>query len=309
MDQYKKIDIKCPSGYDEIISSILNDEGIEYIEIIDYKDVLDFKKDKPYWVVIDDNDFSYSKDVILKAYYDLDKDINLSKIKDKLDNLSKENNIIIEISQPETIENHDWANEWKKYYRPVEIKDIVIRPSWLDYENPDKMIVDINPGLAFGTGLHETTSLCIDHLQDIDLKGKKVLDIGCGSGILSIVSSKLGASKVLGSDIDPLAVEATRANASLNKVENIEVIESSLLDKINGKYDIVIANILLNVLEKLIVDLDKVLDKDGLFISSGLLVTQRARIENFLIDKGFELIDVVEKGEWISVISRKKDNV
>lgn len=309
MDKYNKLTITCPSGYDEIVSSILNDEKIEYIQIDDYNDLVEFKKNQPYWVVVDDDDFSYHQDIIMTAFYDADQDINLESIKDKLALISDKNNIDIKISDPELIENHDWANEWKKYYEPVEIGDVVIRPSWLDYENPDKVIVDINPGLAFGTGLHETTSLCVEHLQQLDLEGKKVLDIGCGSGILSIISSKLGASGITASDIDPLAVEAGISNCEINEVDNVEVIESSLIDKIGGKYDLVIANILLNVLKELIPQLDRVLFDESLFICSGILSDQKDEIEKCLSDNGFEVVDVMEKGEWISVISRKRQDV
>ena len=161
--------------------------------------------------------------------------------------------------------------------------------------------------MAFGTGLHETTNLCIEQLQQLQLDNKSVLDIGCGSGILSVASSKLGAKEVFATDIDPLAVEATLDNAELNKISNINAVEGSLLDKVDKKYDVVIANILLNVLDILIPDLPKALEKDGIFICSGLINSQRDKIVNILEKNNLEIVEISEKGEWISVISRFKN--
>ena len=283
MEKWLSFDIKCPKGYDEIISSILYDLGIENLQIDDYQDVLDFKKDQPYWVVIDDEDFTPHDNIIIKAFYEDDK-VNY-----------------------EEIEDIDWANEWKKYYEPFYIGNILIKPSWIEIDETDHTVLEINPGMAFGTGLHETTNLCIEQLQQLQLDSKSVLDIGCGSGILSVASSKLGAKEVFATDIDPLAVEATLENAELNKISNIKAVEGSLLDKVDKKYDVVIANILLNVLDILIPDLPKALEKNGIFICSGLINSQRDNIVNILEKNNLEIVEVSEKGEWISVISRFKN--
>ena len=283
MEKWLSFDIKCPKGHDEIISSILYDLGIENLQIDDYQDVLDFKKDQPYWVVIDDEDFTPHDNVIIKAFYEDDK-VNY-----------------------EEIEDMDWANEWKKYYEPFYIGNILIKPSWIEIDETYHTVLEINPGMAFGTGLHETTNLCIEQLQQLQLDNKSVLDIGCGSGILSVASSKLGAKEVFATDIDPLAVEATLDNAQLNKISNIKVVEGSLLDKVDKKYDVVIANILLNVLDILIPDLSKALEKDGIFICSGLINSQRDKIVNILEKNNLEIVEISEKGEWISVISRFKN--
>ena len=205
------------------------------------------------------------------------------------------------------IEDMDWANEWKKYYEPFYIGNILIKPSWIDIDESDHKVVEINPGMAFGTGLHETTNLCIEQLQELNLIDKIVLDIGCGSGILSVVSSKLGAKEVFATDIDPLAIEATLENANLNKISNINAVKGSLLDNVDKKYDVVVANILLNVLDILIPDLPKALKKDGVFICSGLINSQKDNIVNTLEKNNLEIVEVSEKGEWISIISRFKN--
>lgn len=306
MEKWLSFDIKCPKGYDEIISSILYDLGIENLQIDDYQDVLDFKKNQPYWVVIDDEDFVAHDNVIIKAFYEDDK-VNYDEIEAQIKEFSINNNIDIQISKNKEIEDMDWANEWKKYYEPFYIGNILIKPSWIDIDESDHTVVEINPGMAFGTGLHETTNLCIEQLQELNLIDKIVLDIGCGSGILSVVSSKLGAKEVFATDIDPLAIEATLENANLNKISNINAVKGSLLDNVDKKYDVVVANILLNVLDILIPDLPKALKKDGVFICSGLINSQKDNIVNTLEKNNLEIVEVSEKGEWISIISRFKN--
>lgn len=306
MEKWLSFDIKCPKGYDEIISSILYDLGIENLQIDDYQDVLDFKKNQPYWVVIDDEDFVAHDNVIIKAFYEDDK-VNYDEIEAQIKEFSTNNNIDIQISKNKEIEDMDWANEWKKYYEPFYIGNILIKPSWIDIDESDHTVVEINPGMAFGTGLHETTNLCIEQLQELNLIDKIVLDIGCGSGILSVVSSKLGAKEVFATDIDPLAIEATLENANLNKISNINAVKGSLLDNVDKKYDVVVANILLNVLDILIPDLPKALKKDGVFICSGLINSQKDNIVNTLEKNDLEIVEIFEKGEWISIISRFKN--
>lgn len=306
MEKWLSFDIKCPKGYDEIISSILYDLGIENLQIDDYQDVLDFKKNQPYWVVIDDEEFTPHDNVIIKAFYEDDK-VNYDEIEAQIKEFSINNNIGIQISKNKEIEDMDWANEWKKYYEPFYIGNILIKPSWIDIDESDHTVVEINPGMAFGTGLHETTNLCIEQLQELNLIDKIVLDIGCGSGILSVVSSKLGAKEVFATDIDTLAIEATLENANLNKISNINAVQGSLLDKVDKKYDVVIANILLNVLDILIPDLPKALKKDGVFICSGLINSQKDNIVNTLEKNNLEIVEISEKGEWISIISRFKN--
>ncbi len=306
MEKWLSFDIKCPKGYDEIISSILYDLGIENLQIDDYQDVIDFKKNQPYWVVIDDEDFVAHDNVIIKAFYEDDK-VNYDEIEAQIKEFSTNNNIDIQISKNKEIEDMDWANEWKKYYEPFYIGNILIKPSWIDIDESDHTVVEINPGMAFGTGLHETTNLCIEQLQELNLIDKIVLDIGCGSGILSVVSSKLGAKEVFATDIDPLAIEATLENANLNKISNINAVKGSLLDNVDKKYDVVVANILLNVLDILIPDLPKALKKDGVFICSGLINSQKDNIVNTLEKNDLEIVEISEKGEWISIISRFKN--
>ena len=306
MEKWLSFDIKCPKGYDEIISSILYDLGIENLQIDDYQDVLDFKKNQPYWVVIDDEDFVAHDNVIIKAFYEDDK-VKYDEIEAQIKEFSTNNNIDIQISGGKEIEDMDWANEWKKYYEPFYIGNILIKPSWIDIDESDHTVVEINPGMAFGTGLHETTNLCIEQLQELNLIDKIVLDIGCGSGILSVVSSKLGAKEVFATDIDPLAIEATLENANLNKISNINAVKGSLLDNVDKKYDVVVANILLNVLDILIPDLPKALKKDGVFICSGLINSQKDNIVNTLEKNDLEIVEISEKGEWISIISRFKN--
>ena len=227
-------------------------------------------------------------------------------------------------------EDKDWMNNWKQFFHPVRLyDDIVIKPTWetLEEQKPGDMVIEIDPGIAFGTGSHETTRLCIGQLKKYLKPGDTVFDVGCGSGILSIISAKLGAGFVHGMDIDEIAVRASEENAKLNcmKPEQIQFSCGNLLaDNYIGKgttfeldrsviketqhleadrqYDIVVANILADVIVPLCSVIQPFLKKDGYFITSGILESKEEDVKRAMLENGFTVIDVVHMNDWVSVI-------
>ncbi len=222
-------------------------------------------------------------------------------------NLSKGNR---DIKLTEIFEE-DWAESWKKYYKPIKISEkIVIKPTWEEYQLKDKeTIIEIDPGMAFGTGTHETTIMCIKALEKILERtiGNVVIDIGCGSGILSIVSAKLGASKVIGIDIDSAAVKVATENIKLNRVEEkVKIIKGNLLNGITEKGDIIIANITSDVINNIIPMVSANLKVNGILILSGIIKERSCEIKEAAVRNDFTILEEHEEGEWVTMICNVK---
>lgn len=210
-----------------------------------------------------------------------------------------------------SVKEEDWATAWQAFYKPTKIGDrVVIVPIWEDYKPSDQeVIVKMDPGMAFGTGTHETTQLCTRALDKYIKDSECVYDIGCGSGILSIIAAKLGAAKVVGVDVDPVAVDAALADVKLNDLQNkVEIKEGDLLDVIpkGQQADLVVSNILAEVIIRLIESIRMYLKEDGLFISSGIIEKYVDDVKDSLIAHGFEILEVDNQGEWYAVVAKKK---
>lgn len=279
--------------------NMFNEIGINQVEVIDYfsENELDYNAN-----------FSSKNDVWSIIGYVVDNRFANTKLNIIFNNLKEfmesENEFIYEIFTAKC-NDEDWQDEWKKYFHTVNITDnIVIKPSWDEYEPSDnEIVVEIDPGLAFGTGTHETTSLCVEFLEKYAQNKKKLLDIGCGSGILMLIGKKLGVEKVVGIDIDEKVNDVVLENFSKNGInENFQVIIGNLVDDVNEKYDLVVSNILVDVLEKLLEDIEKILEKDATVIFSGIL---NEKEEGFLKkSKNYNLkqIDRKEKNNWVSLV-------
>lgn len=208
----------------------------------------------------------------------------------------------------EKTHEEDWANNWKKYYKPSKVGEkIVVKPIWEDYEKKDdELVVELDPGMAFGTGDHETTRMCIQALEKYVEKDSTVFDVGTGSGILAIAAAKLGARKAVGVDLDPVAVESAKENVSYNDLDNIEVLYGNLVEVIEGKADIVVANIIAEIICILIYDVKRVLKQGGMFITSGIIHERVKMVTDKLEESGFEVIKVNKDGEWNCIIAKAK---
>lgn len=204
------------------------------------------------------------------------------------------------------IDETDWENEWKKYYFPVHIGDnLVIVPAWQEYDaKPNEITVKMDPGLAFGTGTHETTRLCAAALEKYLKPGASVLDVGCGSGILSIAAKKMGAGYTFGCDIDPVAVRVAKENA----VENGVICEygvSDLLKSVTGEYDIVCANIVADILVRMAPDAARCVKDGGIIIASGIIADRCGEVETAMCENGFEVLDRQSENDWRALILKK----
>ena len=201
-----------------------------------------------------------------------------------------------------------WKDKWKEYFKPARIaENIVVKPTWESYERQgDEKVIEIDPGMAFGTGTHETTSLCVKMLEKYQKESDKVLDVGCGSGILSIAAALLGAEDVLGVDIDPVAVEVAAENIELNGVANVAKAQYGDLTKgIDYKADIVVANLMADLVMMLSEDVARHMQPGGLFISSGILVEKEVQVTEHLRSQGFGIVEVREDGGWCCIVCRK----
>ena len=202
----------------------------------------------------------------------------------------------------------DWADTWKQYYKPVLVGErIVVKPIWEEYEpKGNELVVELDPGMAFGTGTHETTRMCIQALERYVSEDATVFDVGCGSGILTIAAAKLGAKLSVGVDLDPVAVESSKENVTYNKLNNIEILEGNLVEVIDGKADVVVANILAEIICILTDDVKRVLKDNGIFITSGIIHDRVEMVCEKLEATGFEVIEKNRDGEWNCIVAKLK---
>ena len=222
----------------------------------------------------------------------------------KLKELENKSGISWHITYSE-IDEKDWAESWKAFFWPVKIgKNLVVKPTWREYApGKNDIILEIDPGMAFGTGAHPTSALCMSMIEKYLKPGNSFLDIGTGSGILMIAAAKLGAARLLGTDTDEVAAEIAKENLLLNKIDEkrFAVKVTSLAEEINGRFNIVAANILTEVILNLLEGVKKVISKNGILICSGITEKNRGIVEQKMISKGFEIIDVQESDGWICI--------
>lgn len=221
--------------------------------------------------------------------------------------------------QIKVINEEDWSTAWKQFYKPLRVgKRVVLKPSWEDFEaNDDDVVVELDPGMAFGTGLHPSTRLCVAALEELVQPGNRVLDVGTGSGVLSIVAAKLGATPILGTDIDALAVQVAAENASRNEIavgteHGYVVRHESVPAGRAGQFDVVVANILAEILVKLFdseydnVPLAEPLATDGVLILAGILEGRAALVEDAASRHGLAIVDRKQEGDWVALIARRR---
>lgn len=207
------------------------------------------------------------------------------------------------------VDEEDWSNAWKKYYHPVQVGEhLVVCPSWEAYDRkPDEVVLTLNPGMAFGTGTHDTTRLCMELLEKYITPQDTVLDVGCGSGILAITAALLGANKIIGCDIDEVAVKVAGENAALNGVQDrISFHQGDLTSQVEGSFQIICANIVADVIIRLSEDAGSYLAKDGIFITSGIIDTREQDVLNALEQNGFQVIERRTSGGWVALACKAK---
>lgn len=208
------------------------------------------------------------------------------------------------------VDDADWKDKWKEYFKPVRITDrLVVKPTWEEYEpNDGEKVIQIDPGMAFGTGTHETTSLCLKLMEKYlgdEPQDKEVLDVGCGSGILSIAAALLGCRSVTGVEIDEDAVRVAEENVELNGIgDRVEILQGDLTEGIESKADIIVANLMADLVMTLSKSAKEHLKDGGIFISSGILLEKKGIVSDAVKEAGFEIIEIAEDGEWCAIAAR-----
>ncbi|MCF6092862.1 50S ribosomal protein L11 methyltransferase [Microaerobacter geothermalis] len=207
------------------------------------------------------------------------------------------------------VHEHEWATAWKKYYKPVQVSNkITITPTWEEYQplSSDEIVIELDPGMAFGTGTHPTTVLCIRGMEKVIRGNESMIDVGCGTGVLSIAAAKLGVSSVLALDLDEVAVESAKINVKLNQVQHIvKVKQNNLLDYISEKADIIVANILAEVILRLVDQVSYTLNDEGIFIASGIISNRAQEVISSLEKVGLEVIETLKDEDWVAIIAKK----
>ncbi len=308
--KWTEVQIQGTSDTEDIITGILYDWGATSLAIEDPKDIEKLSQSEGDWDFIDSSLINLKIDgLLIKAYFSEEEDLEekVKNIKNSIKNhpILKAEEHEIKINK---VDEEDWAESWKQYYKPVRLgKKIIIKPSWEEYQKKEKdIIIELDPGMAFGTGTHETTIMCTETLEEYVKPGDVVYDIGTGSGILSIVAAKLGAEKVIGVDLDPLCVKVAKENIEINKVENIvEIKNGDLLEVIDNKADIIVSNIIAEVIAGMTKDLKNYLNDKGIFIASGIILEKIDLVENTLIKNGFKIIEIKKTNVWACIVASK----
>ncbi|MDP4550332.1 50S ribosomal protein L11 methyltransferase [Alkalihalobacillus macyae] len=310
--KWSEISIHTTNEAIEAVSNILHEAGASGVVI---EDPMDLVKawDTTFGEVYQLNPDDYPEEgVILKAYMPVNSFLGetVEQIKEAINGL-----LVYDIDlghntvQISEVNEEEWATAWKKYYKPVKISErITITPTWEEYTpvNTDEIIIELDPGMAFGTGTHPTTVLCVQALEKIIQPGQRVIDVGTGSGVLSIAAASLGADSVDALDLDEVAVKSARLNTKLNKVHSkIQVSQNNLLDNIQEQYDVIVANLLSEIIIRFTDDVAKVLKPGGAFITSGIITAKKDEVKQSIIEQGLEIEETLQMEDWVAFIARK----
>ncbi|MGD6841279.1 50S ribosomal protein L11 methyltransferase [Bacillus infantis] len=311
--KWSEISIHTTNEAIEPISNILHEAGASGVVIEDPFDLIKDREDQ-FGEIYQLNPQDYPEEgVIVKAYLPVNSFLGetVDEIKEAINGLILYNIDIglnkVTISE---VNEEEWATAWKKYYNPVKISErFTIVPTWEDYTpvSSDELIIELDPGMAFGTGTHPTTVMCIQALERTVAKGDRVVDVGTGSGVLSIAAAMLGAEKVEALDLDEVAVKSARLNIKLNKVhETVSVSQNNLLNGVQEGADVVVANILAEVILRFTDDVAKTVKKGGCFIASGIIQQKKQQVKDAIIQAGFEIEEILQMEDWVAIIARNK---
>lgn len=319
--KWKKFTLNTTTEAVDLVSSLFDELGIEGIEIEDHVPLTEAETKGMFIDILPDLGPDDGK-ARVSFYLDDEKleglDELLARIEEGLDDLSLFVDVGERTIQVSETEDKDWINNWKQYFKPFTVDDILIKPTWeeIPETDQDKLLIQIDPGTAFGTGQHETTQLCIRQLKKYVTRNAKVLDVGTGSGILGITALKLGAAEVFGTDLDDNAITAVGENLEANGIDSrqFQVVQGNIIDDKTVQdqagyecYDIAVANILADVIILLQAEIPVHLKKGGIFITSGIInMKEEAVRQAFEANDQFEIVEVTYQGEWLSVTARKK---
>ena len=316
--KWNRFTIKTKTEAEDVIISALADVGVEGVEIQDKQPLTETDKEQMFVDIMPEGP---ADDGIAYLNFYLEEDTETAPVLEKVRAVLEEVRGYMDIGEgtitESQTEDKDWINNWKEFFHQFYVDDILIVPSWEEVkeEDKDKMILHIDPGTAFGTGMHETTQLVIRQLKKFVTKDTQMLDVGTGSGILGIVALKLGAAHVVGTDLDPCAIPAVADNKEANDIkdETFDMLIGNIIDDKEvqdtvgyEKYDIITANILADVLVPLTPVIVNQMKKGAYYITSGILDVKEEVVVKAVKDAGLQLVEVTHQGEWVSVTARKE---
>ena len=317
--KWKKFTLTTTTEAVDLISYTLDELGIEGIEI---EDNIPLTEKETKGMFIDILPELPPDEGVAKVSFYLDEDDDIpammAKVKEALEELKPFTDLGACTFAESGTEDKDWINNWKQYFKPFTVDHILIKPTWetVPEEHKDKLLIQIDPGTAFGTGMHETTQLCIRQLEKYVTPDSEVLDVGTGSGILGITALKLGAKHVFGTDLDENAITAVGENLEANGIapEQFKVVQGNIIDDKTVQdeakyeyYDIAVANILADVIIMLQKEIPVHIKKNGIFITSGIIDMKEEAVKAaFEANDAFEIVEITHQGEWVSVTARKK---
>ncbi|WP_428909177.1 50S ribosomal protein L11 methyltransferase [Niallia sp. Krafla_26] len=311
--KWSEISIHTTNEAVEPISNILHEAGASGVVIEDPFELVKEREDQ-FGEIYQLNPNDYPEEgVIVKAYLPVNSFLGetVDEIKEAINNLMLFNIDIgknhVSLSE---VNEEEWATAWKKYYHPVKISErFTVVPTWEEYTpvSSDELIIELDPGMAFGTGTHPTTVMSIQALERIVKKDDTVIDVGTGSGVLSIAAAMLGAKKVTALDLDEVAVQSARINIKLNKVHPVvDIFQNNLLEGIHETADVIVANILAEVIVRFTHDAYRCLKQGGYFITAGIIQQKKDEVRDSLEAAGFDIEETLQMEDWVSFIARKK---
>ncbi len=311
--KWSEISIHTTNEAVEPISNILHEAGASGVVIEDPYELVKEREDQ-FGEIYQLNPKDYPEEgVVVKAYMPVNDSLGetVDEIKEAINHLIQFNiNIGKNSVSLSEVNEEEWATAWKKYYHPVKISErFTIVPSWEEYtpDSDNELIIELDPGMAFGTGTHPTTVMSIRGLEKIVQKDDTVIDVGTGSGVLSIAAAMLGAKSVTALDLDEVAVESAKMNIKLNKVHQVvDIFQNNLLEGIQESADVIVANILAEVIVRFTDDAAKCLKQGGYFITAGIIEQKKDVVKESLEAAGFQIEETLEMEDWVSFIARKK---
>ncbi|MCE5287013.1 MAG: 50S ribosomal protein L11 methyltransferase [Pelosinus sp.] len=307
---WTEISIRTTHEATEAVANIFHDLGASGVVIEDPELVNSYRRAGA-WDYCDIPEVLDTETVVVKAYLPADKELEgkLRIFKQRVNELAEHNldkgQGLIECRE---IHEEDWANSWKEFFHPIKVgQRIVIKPSWEEYTKAaDEIVIELDPGMAFGTGTHHTTTMCIRCLEEIIKPNDTVFDVGTGSGVLAVAAAKLGARKVTAVDFDNVAVRVALENAVINKVEQqVQVGQSDLMAEITGQADVIIANIIADIIIRMLPAVTEKLKDTGYFIASGIIAERLSDVTAAVLENKLIIERVIEEGGWAAMVIRK----
>ena len=300
----------------EVVSEALMLSGATGTMVEDRADIPDPDKPNGYWEIIDPKLIdSLPEDVQVHAWFEPDATFQerLQALRSQLDmnrRLAPEVDLGTLAIDTVNVKDEDWSEVWKQFYKPFRAgKSLVVKPTWEPYDaKPGDRVIEIDPGMAFGSGTHETTGMCLELLEEAVHGGERVIDVGTGSGILAIGAALLGAKDVLAIDIDPTAVKVARENVAHNHLEQtVTTLEGNLLEKVDAQCEVCVANIIADVICMFAAPLNDHIVPGGLFICSGIIKEREQDVTDALLAANYSILEIRRKGEWVAMISRRHE--